>query len=29
MGAVAVEKERGTAAMLLSKPAGRGAFLAA
>lgn len=29
MGTVAVEKERGTAAMLLSKPAGRGAFLAA
>jgi ABC-2 type transport system permease protein len=29
MGAVAVEKERGTAAMLLSKPAGRGAFLLA
>ena len=29
MGSVAVEKERGTAAMILSKPAGRGAFLAA
>ena len=29
MGAVAVEKERGTAAMVLSKPVGRGAFLAA
>lgn len=29
MGAVAVEKERGTAALLLSKPAGRAAFLAA
>jgi ABC-2 type transport system permease protein len=29
MGAVAVEKERGTAAMLLSKPAGRGACLIA
>jgi ABC-2 type transport system permease protein len=29
MGAVAVEEERGTAAMILSKPAGRGAFLGA
>jgi ABC-2 type transport system permease protein len=29
MGAVAAEKERGTAAMLLSKPVGRGAFLVA
>ncbi len=29
MGSVAVEKERGTAAMLLSKPASRAAFLAA
>jgi ABC-2 type transport system permease protein len=29
MGAVATEKERGTAALLLSKPVGRGAFLAA
>ncbi|HET7473557.1 MAG TPA: ABC transporter permease subunit [Candidatus Limnocylindrales bacterium] len=28
MGAVATEKERGTAAMVLSKPVGRGAFLA-
>jgi ABC-2 type transport system permease protein len=28
MGAVATEKERGTAALLLTKPAGRGAFLA-
>ena len=27
MGAVATEKERGTAAMLLTKPAGRGSFL--
>jgi ABC-2 type transport system permease protein len=27
MGAVATEKERGTAAMVLSKPVGRGAFL--
>jgi ABC-2 type transport system permease protein len=29
MGAVATEKERGTAALLLSKPVGRGAFLVA
>jgi ABC-2 type transport system permease protein len=29
MGSVAAEKERGTAALLLSKPASRGAFLAA
>jgi ABC-2 type transport system permease protein len=29
MGAVAAEKERGTAALLLTKPASRGAFLAA
>ena len=29
MGSVATEKERGTAAMILTKPAGRGAFLAA
>ncbi|HXX60717.1 MAG TPA: ABC transporter permease subunit [Candidatus Sulfotelmatobacter sp.] len=29
MGAVATEKERGTAALLLTKPAGRGAFLIA
>ncbi|MGB9722991.1 MAG: ABC transporter permease [Chloroflexia bacterium] len=29
MGAVALEKERGTAAMLLSKPVSRGAFLLA
>jgi ABC-2 type transport system permease protein len=29
MGAVATEKERGTAALLLTKPAGRGAFLGA
>jgi len=29
MGSVATEKERGTAALLLSKPAGRGAFLLA
>src|SRR5258708_1648330 len=29
MGAVAAEKERGTAALLLSKPVGRGAFLVA
>ncbi len=29
MGSVATEKERGTAALLLTKPAGRGAFLAA
>src|ERR687888_418463 len=29
MGAVATEKERGTAALLLSKPAGRAAFLVA
>ncbi|MDA8238045.1 MAG: ABC transporter permease [Chloroflexi bacterium] len=29
MGAVATEKERGTAALLLTKPIGRGAFLAA
>jgi ABC-2 type transport system permease protein len=29
MGSVATEKERGTAALLLSKPAGRGAYLAA
>jgi ABC-2 type transport system permease protein len=29
MGSVAVEKERGTAAMLLTKPLSRGAFLAA
>ena len=29
MGSVATEKERGTAAMLLTKPAGRGAFLVA
>lgn len=29
MGAVATEKERGTAALLLTKPVGRGAFLAA
>jgi ABC-2 type transport system permease protein len=29
MGSVATEKERGTAALLLSKPASRGAFLAA
>jgi ABC-2 type transport system permease protein len=29
MGSVANEKERGTAALLLSKPAGRGAYLAA
>lgn len=29
MGAVAGEKERGTAAMLLTKPVGRGAFLSA
>ena len=29
MGSVATEKERGTAALILTKPAGRGAFLAA
>jgi ABC-2 type transport system permease protein len=29
MGSVATEKERGTAALLLTKPAGRGAFLGA
>ena len=29
MGAVATEKERGTAALILTKPAGRGAFLIA
>jgi ABC-2 type transport system permease protein len=29
MGSVATEKERGTAALILSKPVGRGAFLAA
>jgi ABC-2 type transport system permease protein len=29
MGAVATEKERGTAALILTKPAGRGAFLVA
>lgn len=29
MGSVATEKERGTAALILSKPASRGAFLAA
>jgi ABC-2 type transport system permease protein len=29
MGSVATEKERGTAAMILTKPAGRGAFLVA
>lgn len=29
MGSVAAEKERGTAAMVLSKPVGRGAFLSA
>ena len=29
MGSVASEKERGTAAMILTKPAGRGAFLVA
>jgi ABC-2 type transport system permease protein len=29
MGSVATEKERGTAALLLSKPASRGAFLVA
>jgi ABC-2 type transport system permease protein len=29
MGSVAVEKERGTAALLLTKPASRGAFLSA
>ncbi|HEX2767369.1 MAG TPA: ABC transporter permease subunit [Candidatus Limnocylindria bacterium] len=29
MGSVATEKERGTAALFLSKPVGRGAFLAA
>jgi ABC-2 type transport system permease protein len=29
MGSVATEKERGTAAMILSKPAGRGGFLLA
>jgi ABC-2 type transport system permease protein len=29
MGAVATEKERGTAALILTKPAGRGAFLLA
>ncbi len=29
MGSVAVEKERGTAALVLSKPASRGAYLAA
>ena len=29
MGSVATEKERGTAAMILTKPAGRSAFLAA
>ncbi len=29
MGSVAAEKERGTAAMVLSKPVGRGAFLTA
>ena len=28
MGSVATEKERGTAALILTKPAGRGAFLA-
>ena len=29
MGSVASEKERGTAALLLTKPVGRGAFLVA
>lgn len=29
MGSVATEKERGTAALILTKPAGRGAFLSA
>jgi ABC-2 type transport system permease protein len=29
MGSVATERERGTAALILTKPAGRGAFLAA
>ena len=29
MGSVATEKERGTAAFLLTKPIGRGAFVAA
>jgi ABC-2 type transport system permease protein len=29
MGSVATEKERGTAALILTKPAGRGAFLTA
>jgi ABC-2 type transport system permease protein len=29
MGSVATEKERGTAALILTKPAGRGAYLAA
>ena len=29
MGSVATEKERGTAGLILTKPAGRGAFLVA